>query len=180
MARLSRIWPFPWPRPRPAPIPHPLPWDPIGHLLALHNDLRLRRRLGPLSLIPLLVQSAKFESDDMAAHGRLDHTSSDGRSPFRRMQDVGYRYVWAGENIGMGYPTPEAAFAGWEGSAAHLANILNPRFIDVGFAVSVAAGVPYWTADFGSTMMGLATATGLPGPYETYYGRTCAVAYRPV
>lgn len=172
--------PAPAPAPAPPPAPPP-PDDAISQLLKLHNDFRKAHRVGELTISPLLMASAKRESDDCARTGRMNHTSSDGRTPFQRMSEAGYKYTWAGENIAEGYADAAAVCSGWESDAPHRANMLNSKFKDAGFAVSYdAAGRPYWTADFGSTMMMEQGELGSTAEaFEEYHGKTCAFAYRP-
>lgn len=66
----------------------------------------------------------------------FDHTRPDGSSFSSIFKDMGISYYTAGENIAMGYPSPEAVVAGWMNSPGHRANILNANFnaIGVGYA----------------------------------------------
>jgi uncharacterized protein YkwD len=148
---LNRWRPAPKPLPPPQPPAPPVkPSDFAARLLTLHNDYRKARGVGPLRLDARLTASAQRESDDCAKRRVLSHTSSDGKTPADRIGEAGYRWSWEGENIDEGPPTPEGAFATWRNSPDHLANILRPEFVDVGFGLAYSTvGVPYWTANFG-------------------------------
>jgi uncharacterized protein YkwD len=65
---------------------------------------------------------------------------------------VGYT-GWSalGENIAGGYPTADAVVAGWMASPGHRANILSPRFTEMGVGRVTAAGTygTYWAQEFG-------------------------------
>ncbi len=105
----------------------------------------------PLTMQPALRCAARLHSMDMALNGYFSHTSQDGTSPFVRMQQAGYSYGWAGENIAAGTTTPAAVMQGWLASPGHCANILNPKFSQIG--VGYASGGPYghyWTQSLAS------------------------------
>jgi uncharacterized protein YkwD len=132
-------------------------------LLALTNDARSHaRRCGgtsfaaapPLSLNALLGKAALEHSQDMAAHGYMDHTGRDGSSPADRITRTGYKWRMVGENLASGIMTPEDAVAGWVQSPHHCANLMTARFSEMGIAFAVNpstdAGV-YWTQTFGTT-----------------------------
>ena len=53
----------------------------------------------PVALNTFLNQSAKGHSRDMLAQNYFEHDSLDGDSPFKRMNDAGYLFVTAGENL---------------------------------------------------------------------------------
>ena len=53
---------------------------------------------------------------------------------------------YAGENIAMGYSSPEAVMTAWMNSAGHRANILSANFTTLG--VGYVADGGYWTQWF--------------------------------
>lgn len=94
-----------------------------------------------------LAAAAQRHSDDMASHDFFDHTGSDGSGPGERILAAGYSGGWA-ENIGAGYESVDAVLAGWLGSAAHCANLMDADGRDV--ALSCASNTAssdgtYWT-----------------------------------
>ncbi|MDO8188284.1 CAP domain-containing protein [Conexibacter sp. JD483] len=135
--------------------------------LCLLNRERAARDLSPLKLDRRLSGSAVAHSRDMVRRGYFEHDSPDGRSPFQRMLATSYvpkGASWTlGENIGWGtlsLAQPAALVRAWMKSPAHRANILNPRFREIG--IGIAVGVPL--AD--PSLDGQAGAT-----YTTDFGR---------
>ncbi|MDE2049929.1 MAG: CAP domain-containing protein [Gammaproteobacteria bacterium] len=130
-------------------------------VLALTNEARAHARscgwrhfppAPPLSLTPALARAASAHSQDMAAHGFLSHSGSDGSTPGERVTRAGYRWSMVGENIASGVETPQAAVAGWLASPHHCANIMTAGFRQMGVAFAVNRANPQvivWTEDFG-------------------------------
>ena len=132
-------------------------------VLELTNEARARARrcgsttfaaAGPLSLSALLERAALEHSKDMAMNSYMEHTGRDGSSPADRITRAGYKWRMVGENLASGIMTPEETVAGWLQSPHHCANLMTPRFTEMGvaFAVNPAtdAGV-YWTQTFGTS-----------------------------
>ena len=99
------------------------------------NTYRIQHGCPPLILSAQLSDAAQSHSEDMALSDFFSHTSSDGSTPWERIERTGYRYSLAAENIAAGYTTPEAVVQGWMNSAYHRENILdcNLREIGVGY-----------------------------------------------
>nr|WP_278244311.1 CAP domain-containing protein [Caldisalinibacter kiritimatiensis] len=118
-------------------------------VIRLVNAERAKHGLKPLAYNWELSRVARFKSKDMAQVGYFSHTSPTYGSPFKMMKDFGINYSYAGENIAMGYRTPEDVMKGWMNSPGHRRNILSPNFsqIGVGYAVN-NQGTPYWTQMF--------------------------------
>lgn len=123
------------------------------------NALRVRNGLLPLALNTQLSKAAQFHSNDMARQDFVDHTGSNGSSPFGRMNTFGYQYSSASENIGAGYATANQAMQGWIDSPGHLENILDPSVKEIGIGyryLSSDAGnenwYHYWTQKFGAPL----------------------------
>jgi len=89
----------------------------------------------------LLAKAAYDHSVDMYTRRKLDHTSSDGRSPDTRIKATGYNPATWGENIAFGYSNENAVIQGWMKSAGHCANIMNKNVTEVG----VGREGNYWT-----------------------------------
>jgi uncharacterized protein YkwD len=79
------------------------------------------------------------------------HIGSDGSDPGLRMIQAGYSLTWWGENIFTGPASVQMAVDWWMNSPGHCANIMNPRFKDVGLAcvrgTSSNTWPTYWTMD---------------------------------
>lgn len=114
----------------------------------LTNTERAKAGCPALRIDQRLVTAARRHSADMAANGYFDHTSRNGDSPWKRMEDAGYPSPGA-ENIAKGYSTAAAVVAGWMKSPGHRANILNCKLRAIGVGRAGGSGGPLWTQDFG-------------------------------
>lgn len=112
----------------------------------LVNEIRKEYGLSELTLNTELSAVARAKSQDMKDNQYFDHTSPTYGSPFDMMKTFGISYRTAGENIAMGYRTPEAVVDGWMNSEGHRANILNASFKEIG--VGYVSSGNYWTQMF--------------------------------
>jgi uncharacterized YkwD family protein len=115
-------------------------------VVALVNEQRAANGLAPLTLSQSLSDVARAKSQDMHDNNYFSHTSPTYGSPFDMLSAFGISYRTAGENIAMGYSTPEAVMNGWMNSAGHRANILNANYTQIG--VGYVADGNYWTQEF--------------------------------
>ncbi len=101
------------------------------------NEARIQAGLPPLAVNPLLNQAAQVHVDDMIAHRRYGHRGSDGSNATQRVMRTGYRLNGrAGENW-VAARSPERAVRWWMSDPPHRANILNPRWREIGIGVGV-------------------------------------------
>lgn len=115
-------------------------------VVELVNEQRAAYGLSPLTLNTELSKVARIKSQDMHDNNYFSHTSPTYGSPFEMMTTFGISYRTAGENIAMGYTTPEAVMNGWMNSEGHRANILNASYTEIG--VGYVADGNYWTQEF--------------------------------
>jgi uncharacterized protein YkwD len=111
----------------------------------------------PLQWNEALAATARTQALDMAAHDRVSHESSDGRTLAQRLKDGGYRYAMAGENVAGGQRSVPAVLAAWLASPAHCTALLKAEFIDVGLAcVPRRAGVyrTHWVLHLATPLLG--------------------------
>lgn len=131
------------------PPPPPACASPIEAAeLELTNAARRAAGLGELRCDEGLARAARLHSQDMCDQGYFDHDSLDGRTFVDRIDDEGVRWRTVGENIAVGYRTPEAVHEGWMNSDGHRRNILNGAFGRIGIGYVECGGRPYWTQDF--------------------------------
>jgi uncharacterized protein YkwD len=99
-----------------------------------------------------LSDAATNHARDMARKKYFDHRGSDGSQPRDRVLRTGYKFKLTGENIALGPETAEEVVAGWLASPGHCANIMDPRFqnIGVGIATGRGRGQIYWVQTFGA------------------------------
>lgn len=115
-------------------------------VVSLVNAQRAANGLSALKLSTALSNAARAKSQDMHDLNYFSHTSPTYGSPFDMLKSFGISYSTAGENIAMGYATPEAVVNGWMNSPGHRANILNASFTQIG--VGYVADGSYWTQEF--------------------------------
>jgi len=108
-------------------------------LLAQTNGERVTRHASALNLNDQLTAAAQAKADDMAQRGYWSHETPDGKQPWVFVQNSGYNYKSAGENLAYGFGSSDQVIAAWMHSASHRANILNPNYQDVGFATANVA-----------------------------------------
>ncbi|GAC1369398.1 MAG: hypothetical protein NVSMB39_1180 [Candidatus Saccharimonadales bacterium] len=104
-------------------------------LLNLTNQQRVANGLAPLVMDARLNHSAALKAANMFAENYWAHVSPSGIQPWYWFTQAGYNYTYAGENLAMDFDTSAGTVQGWMNSAGHRANILNPAYRDVGFAV---------------------------------------------
>ncbi|WP_342244996.1 CAP domain-containing protein [Pseudomonas sp. OTU5201] len=100
-----------------------------------------------------LGKAAQQHSRSMANRDYFSHNGPDGDSPFDRARAAGFKGRQVGENIAAGQGSPRAAMDSWLASPGHCANLMNPRFTQVGAAYASQThsenGI-YWTMMFGA------------------------------
>jgi uncharacterized protein YkwD len=103
--------------------------------LELTNAARTERGVAPLTLNNQLNNAALAKAEDMAAKGYWEHfRPSDHKAPWAFIAESGYQYRVAGENLAKGFRTPEGITKAWIASPAHYANMVSPKYTEVGFA----------------------------------------------
>ena len=117
-------------------------------LVADVNRVRSIGRLAAVTVDELLSQAALAHALDMAHRKYFGHDSPDGATLPDRLQAVGFHWSVAAENIALAQDEPHANTALMD-SAAHRANILDPRVRKIGVAaVGVGAGAALYVEDF--------------------------------
>jgi len=121
-------------------------------ILNLVNAERKKAGLQPLKLNSQLAQAAQNHTNDMVSKGYFSHTSPSGGKMVMRVKATGYAYTSIGENIAAGNATAAGTMTQWMNSSGHRANILNPKFkeLGVGYAPSQDQYKHYWTQVFGA------------------------------
>ena len=143
-----------WPAARP---------DLAAQVVDLINAHRAEIGLRALTVSPTLTAAATWKAQHMAAYGYLAHDDPGPPTPRTandRIVACGYPGGTWGENIAMGYTTPQAVVDAWLASPGHRANIERSDYIATGVAVAGTAQ-PYWAESFGNVADG-ATAPAAP------------------
>jgi uncharacterized protein YkwD len=112
-----------------------------GVAVRLVSGFRAESGLGSVTIDARLMRAAQSQALLMAQRDRMGHKV--GGSLPRRVSTEGYEWGAVAENLGRGYDSLEAAFAGWQASAGHRRNLLNSRVTQVGVAAARAPGSKY-------------------------------------
>lgn len=107
----------------------------IKNLIRNTNEERKKLGLTELILNPNLNVSAQEKANDMAARNYWGHNTPEGNPPWGFMSRAGYYYSKAAENLACGYADAQAIVNGWMRSPTHRVNIVDPKFINVGFGI---------------------------------------------
>jgi len=105
----------------------------------------------PLRISSELTDAAEAHAGDMLRRKFFEHRGSDGSEPKDRVRRTGYRWLLTGENIALGPESAEEVVKGWLDSPGHCANIMEPRFKDIGVGLATGRkrGQIYWVQEFG-------------------------------
>lgn len=115
-------------------------------VIALVNKERKNAGLSSLSKNDYLTAAARTRAKELKT--LFSHTRPDGSDCFSAISSK-YRYSWLGENIAMGYTSPESVMNGWMNSPGHRSNILSANFSEIGVAMYEYNGYKYWVQVFG-------------------------------
>ncbi|MDR3240083.1 MAG: CAP domain-containing protein [Clostridiales bacterium] len=117
-------------------------------ILQLVNKERSKTGVAPLTLASDVSNVADIKAEEMSGRNYFDHTSPIYGSPFEMLRSFGILYKTSGENIGKGQKTASAVMAAWMSSPAHRANILNPKFAELGVGYANSGSATYWVQIF--------------------------------
>ncbi len=107
-----------------------------GVLTTLTNKEREEINLPALTSNELLNRAAQMKAEDMASRGYFAHTSPDGLTPWYWLQEVGYSYQSAGENLAVNFFESKDVSNAWMNSPTHKANIVKPNYTEIGIGVA--------------------------------------------
>jgi uncharacterized protein YkwD len=117
-------------------------------LLELTNLERKKQDVPPLRPDPTLFKVARAHSANMARQEKMAH-ELDGKTPYQRIKEAGYRYRYAGENVANGDADMEDIMKAWMASPKHRDNILKREYTEVGLGLArTRKGVVYYTQVF--------------------------------
>jgi uncharacterized protein YkwD len=122
-------------------------------MLKLVNDLRVggcncgttkMPPVGKLVWNDTLSKTAYLHSADMSGNNYFSHTGLDGKQPWDRLTQQGFKWTATGENIAQGQPSDSLVMSAWLGSEPHCKNIMDGRFRVMGAGMKNR----YWTQLF--------------------------------
>jgi len=104
-------------------------------IIELTNQKRAELGLAPLTNNSLLNEVAQRKAADMFAFNYWAHVSPSGRDPWSFFKEVGYKYIYAGENLARDFMDSTSVVEAWMNSPTHKDNIVNPNYKEIGVAV---------------------------------------------
>lgn len=105
----------------------------IDGLVQETNERRTAQAQKPLSLNAQLTKAAQIKAQDMVERNYWSHNTPDGNAPWEFVNNAGYSYAKAGENLAYGFADEDEVVAGWMNSPGHRANMLDVNYQEVGF-----------------------------------------------
>ena len=96
------------------------------------NTDRTTEQKPPLQINPLLAQAAQLKAEDMAKRAYFSHEGPEGEAPWVWFDQVGYKYIYAGENLALNFYDSSEVNRAWLNSPKHRANIMDENFTDIG------------------------------------------------
>ena len=106
-----------------------------AQIIELTNAERQKYGLPALTPSPLLEEAARLKAEDMFAGDYWSHRSPTGKTPWDFLKEVGYNYVYAGENLARDFADASGVVAAWMASPTHKENIVSKNYQEIGVAV---------------------------------------------
>ncbi len=104
-------------------------------IVRLTNIERKSQGLSEVRLDTKLSAAAAQKAADMIARDYWAHVSTVGTQPWYFVNNSGYAYKYAGENLARDFADPDTVVKAWMNSPTHRENLLSSRYQDVGVAV---------------------------------------------
>lgn len=105
-------------------------------LLTASNSERAKVGIQPLKVNPALNKAAQAKANDMVTQNYWSHKTPTGQEPWIFIDNTGFSYQKAGENLAYGFNDSFDAVSGWMNSQSHRENLLDSSFTDVGFGIA--------------------------------------------
>ena len=116
-------------------------------VIDLTNAERKKKDLPPVKFNQVLCEVARAHSANMVKQAKVEH-NLDGKTPYDRIKEAGYRYAVAGENLARADVTIEEVMEAWMASKSHRDNILDAEFTEIGVGLVRDEQNTYYTQVF--------------------------------
>ncbi|MBU1038611.1 hypothetical protein KKC17_00010 [Patescibacteria group bacterium] len=108
----------------------------LQNIVDLTNQTRINLGIGELQVNDLLNKAAQAKANDMLLNQYFAHVSPNNITPWDWIENSGYDYRLAGENLAVHFQEAEEVQAGWLASPTHRANIVNSRYSEIGIGIA--------------------------------------------
>lgn len=105
-------------------------------LINLSNINRAEAKLPKLFVSTKLQKAAQLKAEDMALKSYFSHNSPEGYAPWHWLDQVGYNYASAGENLAVNFNDSADVDLAWMNSPSHRDNILDKKYTQIGIATA--------------------------------------------
>jgi len=105
-------------------------------LIDLTNNERTNASLNVLGKNELLNKAAQLKAEDMALKSYFAHINPEGKRAWNWLQDAGYKYQHAGENLAVNFSESKDVTVAWMNSPTHKANIIKSSYTEIGTGVA--------------------------------------------
>ncbi|MDD1719519.1 MAG: CAP domain-containing protein [Methanoregulaceae archaeon] len=150
--------------PASVPAPTPMGLSAVDQAIAKYTNIeRTSRGLPALAWDSSLAAIAYTGSMDMKDRDFFSHINPDGHDPFWRIENAGYVFAWAGENIAASSRISEGTDPDevgryfvqdlWMNSPGHKANILNEHYTLIGVGTVYESNMDTFPNGFISTQL---------------------------
>ncbi len=122
------------------PVSRPADILTAAGVISWTNEFRKENNLLALKENSDLVEAAANKMKDMFAKQYFEHVSPSGTDLSYWVEKAGYSYIIIGENLALGiFENNKDLVLAWMNSPGHRANILSPKYKEIG--VSVGKGI---------------------------------------
>ncbi len=104
--------------------------------------------VGPVEWNTILEKTAYQHARQMESYDFFSHKSQEGMDIGQRLDEAGYNWMYAGENLAEGQKSFDEAFTDWLESPTHCRMLMNPRMKEMG----LSKFGKYWVQHFGTKM----------------------------
>ncbi|MEI7603576.1 MAG: CAP domain-containing protein [bacterium] len=105
-----------------------------ARLVDLANQSRSDNGLGYVKVDQRLINAATNKAIDMFKKQYWSHYGPTGETPWQFINDSGYTYTFAGENLAKDFTSADSVHTAWMNSSGHRANLLKPEYLNIGIA----------------------------------------------
>lgn len=107
-----------------------------SEVVALVNNERTTLNTRALVENSLLDAAAQAKAEDMAAKGYFAHVGPGGVNPWSWIEQAGYDYRYAGENLAVRFVDSTETVQAWMASPSHRANIVKAGYTETGVGIA--------------------------------------------
>lgn len=104
-------------------------------LINLTNAERKAQSIQVLGENEILNRVALNKARDIMEKQYFSHTSPEGKPFYKWIEESGYNYRYAGENLAIDFTESEEVMKAWMESPAHRDNILNKNYTQIGIGI---------------------------------------------